>query len=81
MDHLSGFARTDVDELGEVELVSAAMVAESEVKRVQDDGVGDQRARGRRAGDQCADASGRVAEKVGVAARVALMYGSSSSRI
>ncbi len=61
---LSRLARTDVDDLGEVELVARGVVAEHPIERARDERVCRQGPKRRRARDEAAGAAGPVAAEV-----------------
>ena len=42
VNHLTGLTRSDINQLGQVNLVSAAVITQGEVDRVEDRGVRDQ---------------------------------------
>ena len=73
VDHLRGFARPDVDDLGEVQLVARRVVTEDAVEHREHERVRGELAKCGRARDQRAGAA-RVAARELVAARVGRPY-------
>jgi hypothetical protein len=57
MNHLAGLARSDVDELRQVDLERAGVVSKGEVKRAQDRGIGHKSTGARRTGNERARSS------------------------
>ncbi len=67
MNHLRRLTRSDRHQLGQVDLECAGVVAQHQVKRIDDGRVGDQGASGWRAGDKGAGALSGRAQELGVA--------------
>ena len=66
MDQLRRLARADVHELGQVDLVRAAVVAEGKVEHAEDGRVGHERTGARRAGDEGTGTPGPVTHELGI---------------